>query len=159
MILLTTSLAKAQDCALALQDATHEAVTVCVTLPDAIAQLQVQEVSVVIFDQLLLDTDPEGSETVLKHLGAAVPVYLNFAVTSSGRVLRELRCALQRRKREVLAAKREAEQALRHELKEMVTALLLSCQMASQVPDLPKMAESKMQAVEALAREMSAKLG
>jgi hypothetical protein len=37
--------------------------------------------------------------------------------------------------------------------------LLLSCEMALQVPELPPPAQTKMQAVEALAREVSAKLG
>jgi hypothetical protein len=66
---------------------------------------------------------------------------------------------LQRRKREVLAARNEAEQGLRHELNDTLTALLLSCQMALQVPELPAQAETKMQTVEALAKEVSAKLG
>jgi len=40
-----------------------------------------------------------------------------------------------------------------------VTALLLSCEMALRVPDLPVQAASKMHDVEALAREVSQKLG
>jgi hypothetical protein len=117
-----------------------------------------KEFSAVVFDLLLLDAQPEEGETVLKHLGSAAPVYLNFAITGTARAARELRWALQRRKREVLAAKDEAQQALRHELKDTLTALLLSCQMAMQVPELPAQAETKMQAVESLAREVSAKL-
>jgi hypothetical protein len=70
-----------------------------------------------------------------------------------------VRWALLRRKREVLSAKNDAEQALRHELNDTLTALLLSCEMALQVPELPALAESRMQAVEALAREVSVKLG
>jgi hypothetical protein len=113
----------------------------------------------VVFDLLLLDAQPDESETVLKHLGSAVPVYLNFAITGTARAAREVRWALQRRKREVLAAKNEAQQTLHHELNDTLTALLLSCQMALQVPELPAQAETKMQAVEALAREVSVKLG
>jgi hypothetical protein len=44
-------------------------------------------------------------------------------------------------------------------LNDTLTALLLSCQMAMQVPELPAQAETKMQTVEALAKEVSAKLG
>jgi len=121
--------------------------------------LKEREFSAVVFDLLLLDAQPDEGETVLKHLGSAVPVYLNFAITGTARAAREVRWALQRRKREVLAARNEAEQALRHELRDTLTALLLSCEMALQVPALPALAETKMQAVEALAREVSAKLG
>jgi hypothetical protein len=159
MILLITSVAKAQECARALQEATHEPVTVCAALQEAVLELKEKEFSAVVFDLLLLDAQPDEGETVLKHLGSAVPVYLNFAITGIPRVVRELRWAVQRRKREILAAKSEAEQALRHELCDTVTALLLSCEMALQVPELPPSAQTKMQAVEALAREVSARLG
>jgi hypothetical protein len=159
MILLITSAAKAQECARDLQEAIHEPVTVCAALQEAVLQLREKEFSVVVFDLLLLNGQPDEGETVLKHLGSAVPVYLNFAITGIPRVVRELQWALQRRKREVLAAKTEAEQALRHELRDTVTALLLSCEMALQVPELPSTAQTKMQAVEALAKEVSAKLG
>jgi hypothetical protein len=98
-------------------------------------------------------------ETVLKVMGSAVPVYVNLAITGTTRMVRELRSALQRRKRELLAVRNDAEQTLRHELKDALTALLLSCEMALQVPELPPQAETKMQMVDALAREVSAKLG
>jgi len=159
MILLITALSDAQKCAHALQEATDEATLIAATLADAVRQLQEQEFSAVVIDQLLLDSDPEEAEVVFKHLGQAVPVYLNFALVGMSRVTRELRSALNRRNREVLVARREAEQALRHELNEKVTALMLSCEMALQVPGLPELAEAKMQAVDALAREMREKLG
>jgi len=159
MILLISSLNKAHECARALQEATNESVQACSSPPDAVAKLQAQEFSAVIFDQLLLDSDPDEGQMVLKHLGAAAPVYVNFAISATGRVVRELRSALQRRKRERAAAKQEAEQTLRNQLNGTVTALLLSCEMALQVPDLPALAETKMQDVEALAKEMSTRLG
>jgi uncharacterized protein YjiS (DUF1127 family) len=159
MILLITCLAKAQECAQALQEATKEPVIVCSALQEAVLQLKEKEFSAVVFDLLLLDAQPDEGETLLKHLGSAVPVYVNFAITGTVRAARELRWALQRRKREMLAAKSDAEQALRHELKDTLTALLLTCEMALQVPELPVQAETRMQAVEALAKEVNARLG
>ncbi|HXR15870.1 MAG TPA: hypothetical protein VN777_06625 [Terriglobales bacterium] len=159
MILLITSLAKAQDCSKALEDATAEPVRVAATLSDAVTQLQANEFSAVVLDQLLLDAEPDNVDTIFKHMGAAVPVYSNFAISGIERVLRELRSALHRRKRELLAARQEAQQTLRSELKDTITALLLSCEMALDVPNLPLFAETKMRAVDALAREMCTKLG
>src|ERR1700691_4921596 len=159
MILLITCVAKAQECAQALQAATNQPVIVCAALQEAVLQLKEREFSTVVVDLLLLDAQLDEGETVLKHLGSAVPVYLNFAIIGTTRAAREVRWALQRRKREVQAAKNEAEQGLRHELNDTLTALLLSCQMALQVPELPAQAETKMQTVEALAKEVSAKLG
>ena len=123
MILLITSIARAQECARVLQEATHEPVTVCAVLQEAVLELKEKEFSAVVFDLLLLDAQPDESETALKNLGSAVPVYLNFAITGIPRVVWELRWAVQRRKREMLTAKSQAEQALRHELCDTVTAL------------------------------------
>ncbi len=159
MILLITSLAKAQDCAKALQEAATEPVEVAATLPRAVAQLQAHEFSAVILDQLLLDAEPDDVETIFKHMGTAVPVFTNFAISGIDRISRELRSALHRRKRELLSARQEAEQILRSELRGTITALLLSCEIALDVPDLPVLAEAKMRAVDALAKEMRAKLG
>ena len=159
MILLITSLAKAQDCAKALQEVTNELVQVAATLQQALTRLQAEEFSVVVLDQLLLDAEPDDVETIFKHMGTAVPVYSNFAISGIERVSRELRSAVHRRKRELLSARREAEQDLRNQLRSTITALLLSCEMALGVPNLPLLAETKMRAVDALANEMRAKLG
>ncbi len=159
MILLITSLAKAQECAEALQEVTAEPVKVAATLHEALAQLQAHEFSAVVLDQLLLDAEPDDVETIFKHIGTAVPVYSNFAISGIERVSRELRSAVHRRKRELLIARQEAEQDLRSELKGTITALLISCEMALGVPNLPLLAETKMRAVDALAREMRTKLG
>jgi hypothetical protein len=162
MILLITSLAKAQDCAKALQEVAAEPVQVAATLPEAVALLQAHEFSAVVLDQVLLDAQPDEVETILKHMGTAVPVFSNFAICGTERVARELRSALHRRNRESLVARQQAERALRSlrsELKDTITALLMSCEMALDVPNLPLFAETKMRAVDALAKEMRTKLG
>lgn len=159
MILLITSLAKAQDCAQTLQEVTSEPVQVAATLQQAVTQPQAEEFSAVVLDQLLLDAEPDDAETIFKHMGTAVPVYSNFAISGIERVSRELRSAVQRRKRELLMARQQAEQDLRSQLKSTITALLLSCEMALGVPNLPLLAETKMRAVDTLAKEMRAQLG
>ncbi|MGC1449234.1 MAG: hypothetical protein WA830_04275 [Candidatus Sulfotelmatobacter sp.] len=57
-------------------------------------------------DQFLLETEPDESDQMIEHLGTAFPVYLNFAVTGTERLVREVRSALHRRKREECAARR-----------------------------------------------------
>ena len=120
MILLITSLARVQDCVQALQETAAESVQVAATLREAVTQLQTHEFSAVVMDQLLLDAEPEDVDTILKHMGTAVPVYSNFALSRIERVSRELRSALHRRKRELQVARQKAEQALRSELKERI---------------------------------------
>jgi len=159
MILLITALAKVQVSAKALQQVTAEPVEVAATLLEAMAQLKAHEFSAVVIDQLWLDAEPGDVDTIVKHMGTAVPVFSNFAISGIDRVSRELRSALHRRERESLVARHEAQQALRRELKDTITALLLSCEMALDVPNLPLFAETKMRAVDVLAKEMRAKLG
>ena len=159
MILLISSLREAGNCTGVLLEASQETVELCSNLQEAVERLSTQEFSAVVLDQLLLDCQPDEADAVFKNLGSAVPVYVNFAINGTARVARELRSAVQRRKREVAAAKQDAQQVLRHELNDTVTALLLSCEMALRVPELPDQAANKMHDVEALARQVSEKLG
>jgi hypothetical protein len=159
MILLITPSARARECAQAIQQATTEAVQIASTLQQASTQLRGQEYAAVVIDQFMVEAEPDESEMVLQHMGTAVALHINFAISGVERVIRELRAALNRRKRESLAARRDAEQTLRSELKGTVTALLLSCEMALGVPNLPLPAENKLRAVYDLAREMRVKIG
>ena len=159
MILLITPATRVQECAEALQKATNENVLVAAALQEAGLQLRTQEFSAVVIDQSVVEAEPDESDVVLQHLGGAVPVYVNFAISSVERVTRELRTALCRRKREVLVARRSAEQSLRNELKGTLTAMLLSCEMALKVEHLPSSAEAKIRMVYDLAREVRSKLG
>ncbi|HUJ95219.1 MAG TPA: hypothetical protein VLW84_08155 [Terriglobales bacterium] len=158
MILLVTPFVKAQQCAEVIEEATHEEAQVAGSLRQALTSLRAQDYSAVVLDQMLLESEPDESEVLLEHIGMAIPVQVNFAISKAERVVRELRAALQRRKKEVTLARQGAEQALRNELKGPVTALLLSCEMALQVPNLQDDAEIKMRAVYELAREVCNKL-
>ncbi len=158
MILLITPSAKVQECAKVLEEATSEILQIAPTLRQAATQLRSDEYSVVVLDQFLVEAEPEESELVLQHIGPAVPMYANFAISGIDRVTRELRAALNRHKREVVVARRAAEQMLRNELKGTLTALMLSCELALQAPDLST-AEGKIHQVYELALEMRAKLG
>ena len=81
-----------------------------------------------------LQTEPVESDMVLQHIGTAVPVHVNFAINNMDRVASELRTALQRHHKEVELVRQELQRALRNELKGTVAALLLSCELALQVP-------------------------
>jgi hypothetical protein len=158
MILLITPYAKGRDWAMRLEEEIREPVHVAATLRDAATQLRAEEYSAIVIDQSFPEAEPDDSDMVLQHVGTAIPVYINFAICGMERVVRELRAGLQRRKRELLLAREGAEQGLRNELKGTITALLLSCEMALQTPDLQTAAETKMLAVYELAREMRIKL-
>lgn len=141
-----------------LEEATSEAMQVAPTLRQAATHLRSEEYSVVVLDQFLVEAEPEESELVLQHVGSAVPLYANFAISGIDRVVRELRAALNRHKREINVARQSAQQAFCNELKGTLTALMLSCELALQAPDLAT-AEGKVRQVYELALEMRSKLG
>jgi hypothetical protein len=158
MLLVITPFAKARGCAQAIQEVTSEETHVVATSSQALAQLRAREYVAVLIDHAFLETEPVESDMVLEHIGTAVPVHVNFAINGMERVVRELRAALHRHKKQVLRMRQEVQQALRNELKDTITALLLSCEMALQVPDLHSAAEGRMRTVHALAHEMRLKL-
>ena len=125
----------------------------------AVARLREQTYSAVVIDQFLLENEPTESDQVIEHLGTAFPVYLNFAVSGMERLLREVRSALHRRKREETQARRSVEQQIRSEVCESLTAMLLSCELAMAVPEVPASAAEKIRLIDNLARDMRAQAG
>jgi hypothetical protein len=158
MILLITPSVKVQENAKALEDATSEPLHVAGTLRQAVGLLRSEEYSAVLVDQSLIESDPGESDLVLQHMGSAIPVYINFGISGLERVIRELRSALHRRKREAVVATRTAEENLRNELKGPLTALLLSCELALEAPDI-SVAGPKIRKAWELAKEVRSKLG
>jgi hypothetical protein len=158
MILLLSAVSRANDCARALEQTSLEPVELCTNMAVGLAKLQQQEFSAVIVDELLLDSEPQQGEAIYKHLGAAVLVCSNFAIANVERVVREFCRALQRRDHELAEAKKHAAQSLRQELKDITTALLLSCELALKVTKTAPEAQQKMHELETLAKALSEKL-
>jgi hypothetical protein len=154
MILLITPSARGQQCCDALKAATGNDTHWAQDLQQAASYLREDTYSAVVIDQFLVENEPEQSEQMLEHLGTAFPVYVNFAISGMERLVREVRSALHRRKREEAAARRAVENQMRSEMCETLTALLLSCELALNVPDVPVPAVDKIRAVDTLAREL-----
>ena len=158
MILFITPSARGQECAQAIEEATSHPTQVSATLQDAVSHLREREYSAVVVDQFLLETEPDESEQMLQHLGGAFPVYVNCAISGVERVVREVRSALQRRQREERIAREAATQAIWSELKESVTAMLLSCDLALSAPELNGAAAERIRAIHDLATQMRTRL-
>ena len=154
MILLITPSARGQQCAQVLRDSTGSVTDWAQDLQEAATRLREQTYSAAVIDQFLLETEPEEAERMLEHLGTAFPVYINFAVTGMERLVREVRSALHRRKREESVARRAVEDQMRSEMRETLTAMLLSCELAMSVPDVPAPAIEKIRSIDNLAREL-----
>lgn len=158
MILLITPQSRGPECADALFAATSQETHWASSLQEAATHLREQTYSAAVIDQFLLETEPEESDQMIEHLGTAFPVYINFAVTGMERLVREVRSALHRRKREEAAARRVVAEQMNSELRESLTVMLLSCELAMSVPDVPGQAAEKIRTIDTLAREMRLRL-
>lgn len=159
MILLITPSVRGQECVTTLKEITGYETHWAENLQQAVARLREQAYSAVILDQFLLENEPNESDQVIEHSGTAFPVYVNFAVSGMERLVREVRSALHRRKREETQVRHSVEQQLRGEVCESLTAMLLSCELAMAVPEIPPPAAEKIRAIDHLARDMRLKLG
>ena len=90
MLLGPTPSAKALGCAQSIQPATSEETHGVATSSQGLAQLRAGEGVAVLDDQAFLETEPVESEMVAEHIGTAVPVHLNFAISNMDRVTHEL---------------------------------------------------------------------
>ena len=158
MILLITPSVRGQECSDSLTTATGLATHWAHDWREGATRLREQTYAVAVIDQFLLESEPQESEQVLEHLETTFPVYINFAVTGMERLVREVRSALHRRKREEAAARRAVEEQMRSEMRETLTAMLLSCELAMSVPDIPLPAAEKIRTIDHLARELRLRL-
>jgi hypothetical protein len=158
MILLITPSASGPQCADSLRAATNLEVHYAQDFQQAAAHLREQTYSAAVIDQFLLETDPDESEQMIEHLGTAFPVYVNFGVTGMQRLVREVRSALHRRKREETSARRAVAEQMYSEMRETLTAMLLSCELAMNVPNIPSPAAERIRAIDGFARELRLRL-
>ncbi len=158
MILLITPSASGAQCAESLYTATGQETQWAQSLQEAATRLREQTFSAAVIDQFLLETEPEESDQMIEHLGTAFPVYLNFAVTGMERLVREVRSALHRRKREESAARRSVTEQMNSKMRETLTAMMLSCELAMSVPGVPSPAAEKIRTIDNLARELRLRL-
>ncbi len=158
MILVITPSASGPQCCDSLHAATGQETYWAKTLQEASSRLREQTYSTAVIDQFLLETEPDDSDRMIEHLGNAFPVYVNFAVTGIDRLVREVRAAVHRRKREEGVARRAVAEQMHNEMGETLTAMLLSCELAMSVPNVPYPAVEKIRTIDNLARELRQRL-
>ena len=96
----------------------------------ALAALRSKEFDAVLVDETLAECDPAAAEAIWAHSGLAIPLQINFALSGTARLIREIRAALHRREREQALARRAAVVAIESEMKTTIAGLLLHSQLA-----------------------------
>jgi len=158
MILLVTTSSRAKECAAALERGTGHKAHVASSVPQAVSKMQAAEYDGLAIDQSLLESDFRALDTLLNHCSIAMPLYINLALHSTDRVVREVQVALRRTEKEKLMAMRTAERVLRNQLRSEVTGILLNSELALRQKSIcPDVAE-RIRSVRELAEKMRSQL-
>ena len=158
MILLVTPSERAAECGAALREAIGEEFVIAENLVRATVLLRAEFYLAVVFDQYLLESEPDEAANAIGHLGTAILVQVNLAISGMDRLVREVRAAVKRQRREEVTARQTAIGKLQGELSGTVTALLLSTELAMETPDLPPAAAEKLRSVLKLVQQLRRQL-
>jgi hypothetical protein len=157
-ILMVTGAEGARNCAEVVGAQLGMEVEVAEGRKAALAALRRREFSAVVVDETLAECDPAAAEAIWDHASLAIPLQVNFALSGAARLIREIRAALQRRKREQMLARRAAEAAIEGELKSTVAGLLLHSELALTIGDVPAPVAERLRIVADLAGSLRQRL-
>jgi hypothetical protein len=136
-ILMVTGIEGARNCAAVVSAQLGMEVEVAEGRKTALAAMRKREFAAVVVDESMAECDPAAAEAIWERAALAIPLQINFALSGTARLTREIRAALHRREREQMLAHRAAAAAIETELKTTVAGLLLHSQLAltgGQVP-------------------------
>jgi hypothetical protein len=150
-ILIVTGVEGARNCTAAMSAQLEMDVEVAEGRKPALAALRRREFAVVVVDETMAECDPASAEAVWEHAGMAIPLQINFALSGSTRLIREIRAALHRREREQALSHRAAAAAIETELKTTVAGLLLQSQLALSDAEIPPPIAERLRMVADLA--------
>jgi hypothetical protein len=117
----------------------------------ALGALRLKEFAAVVVDESLAECDPDAAAAIWERSGLAIPLQINFALAGAERVVREIRAALSRRRREQSVAEKAATAAIEGELRKTVSGLLLHSELALAHDGLPRAVAEKLRLVANLA--------
>ena len=157
-VLMITGMANAERWAESLAGQLGLKTEIVVTRKAALAALRHREYSVVIADSGMTEADPDGADLLWKHSGLAVPLEINFALSSGARLVREVRAALARRAQEHALALKTASVTLESELRSTLSGLLLQSQLALTEPALTPQLTDKLKTMAELAGTLGQRL-
>jgi hypothetical protein len=154
MILLVSRVALGQEVAAWVSQQTGIALHLAATLEEASHWLRATTCPVAIIDAGLLETDLKAVEHLLIESPALIPVFPNFAVCGPERLVCEIKAALRRGEKDRQRAEDCARREFSIHLKNSLTAMLLNCDLALQIPNLPEEADQKLLLLHNLASKM-----
>jgi hypothetical protein len=157
-ILMITGIAGAENCAAVLSKQFGLTVETAANRREGLAALRRREFALVVLDESLIESSDDGTDSILRHAGLALPLEINFAISGCGRLVREVRSALNRREREQALALQAAATIMQSDLRDTVAGLLLQSQLALAEPAIPAQLAEKLKLVVELAGNLRQRL-
>lgn len=157
-ILMVTGMEGARNCAEAVSAKLGVEVDVAESHRVALHALRRREFAAVVLDETTAECDPAAAEAIWEQAGLAIPLQVNFALSATPRLVREIRAALHRREREQSLARRAVVAKIEAELKSAVAGLLLHSQLALRGSEVPPPVADKLRVVADLAGNLRQKL-
>ena len=157
-VLIIATIAGAENCGRVIAEQLALQIEVATTRRAGLQALRLGTYAVVVVEESLVEADPLWADLVWKHAGLAMPVQVNFGISGSARLAREVRAALLRRDSERVIARRAAAQEIENELKSSVTGLLLESELALREVSGSKSLDIKLRHLVELASTLRARL-
>jgi hypothetical protein len=157
-ILLVTGIAGAENCAAVVSKQFGLAVETASDRKRALAALRRQSYAIVVLDSSMLEVTTGDADVLFKYSGLAIPLEINFAISGCGRLVREIRAALNRRQMEQAVAARAAACSLESNLRDTVAGLLLQSQLTLAEPSVPAQLADKLKLMVELVGNLRQKL-
>ncbi len=158
MILLVTLIAKRNECAAALQQATGENVVIADSLLRATTLLRTDSCTAAVFDCSVPELEPRELAIALDNLGSAIPVQINLAISGIQRLVSEVNSALRFRKLEEASAREAARELIHSELNDTMTTLLLDSELALEITGLTPAVSERLISVRDTTRKLRSRL-
>jgi len=140
MLLLATNSALAERCALRIEAEMNESVQAATSLSRARVLFCSGRFRAIILDECLLQADPAATESLLESCRGACTIFVNMAISGIDRVSRQVKAAARHEEQLQRQSQIVATVALRNELKDTMTGLLLALDLAcSRQPSDPSL--------------------
>jgi hypothetical protein len=157
-VLMISTMEGAENCARAIEEQVNVRVEIVTSRRAGLLALRREEFGVVLVEESLAEGDPGWAEHVWEMSGLAIPLQVNFSISGTSRVAREVKAALNRRDNEQAVARRAVARQMENDLKSSVTGMLLESQLALRDPMVPASLEPKLRHLVELAGALRERL-
>ena len=121
----------------AISEALQMPVSVAATFADALSAVSLAPYRAVILDEGLADLDPASADQFLARCTDELPIFVKLAITGIPRCLQQVQLAMQRFDREQQIAVASAKHAVRSQVRDALTSILICGQLALKTPGMP----------------------